>query len=68
MSSINNVNGYTQAPRIPYTPPVRQPDSDTQRFTAQTQASANKPAVNVTLSPEAQKALAAQSTQGTQTS
>jgi len=68
MSSINSTNGYTQAQPVPYTPPVRQPDSDTQRYTAQTQARANTPVVNVTLSPEAQKALATQSAQGTQTS
>ena len=67
MNSINSTNAYTQAQRVPYTPPVRQPDSDTQRYTAQTQARAEKPVVNVTLSPEAQKALAAQSSQGTQT-
>jgi len=63
MSSINSTNGYASSPPIPYTPPVRQPDSDTQRYTAQTQASANKPAVNVTLSPQAQAALAAQKAQ-----
>ncbi len=68
MSNITSPTGYTQAPRVPYTPPVRQPDSDTQRYTAQTQARADKPVVNVTLSPEAQKALAAQSAQGSQTS
>ncbi len=67
MSTIASTTGYTQAQPIPYTPPVRQPDSDTQRFTAQTQERANKPAVTVTLSPEAQKALAGQTTQGTQT-
>ena len=68
MNNINGTNGYTQAQRVPYTPPVRQPDSDTQRYTAQTQARTEKPVVNVTLSPEAQKALAGQATQGTQTS
>ena len=67
MSTITSPTGYTQAPRVPYTPPVRQPDSDTQRYTAQTQARANTPVVNVTLSPEAQKALAGQSAQATQT-
>lgn len=64
MSSIDSANGYTQVARVPYTPPVRQKDDDTQRYNAQTQAQTERPpAVNVTLSPEAQKALAAQQTQ-----
>ena len=46
-----------------YTPPVPQKDQDTQRYNAEDKARTDLPAVNVTLSPEAQKALAAQKTQ-----
>ncbi len=67
MSSIDSTNGYTQVPRVQYTPPVRQKDDDTQRYNAQDQARTDRPAVNITLSPEAQKALAAQQTQTAQT-
>ena len=63
MSSISSTNGYTPAQRVEYTPPVRQKDQDSQRYDAQTQQQTQRPAVSVTLSPEAQKALAAQQTQ-----
>ena len=66
MSSISSANGYTQPQQVQYTPPPpppQQKDGDTQRYDAQNQAKIQGPAVTVTLSPEAQKALAAQQTQ-----
>ncbi len=56
VGAVNAVRGYTQ-----YAPPPHKPDSDSQRFIAQAQARAQPP-VQVTLSPDAQKALAAQQT------
>jgi hypothetical protein len=68
VGGTSTVNNQTQAQKTQYTPPPRQKDADTQRFTAQTQARAQPPAVHVTLSPEAQKALAAQKSQSTSSS
>jgi len=62
MSSIDSANGYSQPQKIQYTPPVRRNDDDAQRYRAEDQARASHPAVCVTLSPEAQKALAGQRT------
>jgi len=67
MSSIDSANGYTQAQKVQYTPPVRQTDRDSQRYEAEAQEQTRRPAVTVTLSPEAQKALAEQRTQTAQT-
>jgi len=62
MSRIDSANGYTQPPKVQYTPPVRRNDDDAQRYHAEDRARADHPAVRVTLSPEAQKALAEQRT------
>ncbi len=68
MSSIDSANGYTQPQKVQYTPPTRQKDNDTQRLQAQQEQQRTRPpAVQVTLSPEAQKALAEQRTQTAQT-
>jgi hypothetical protein len=67
MSSIDSANGYTQPQKVQYTPPPRPKDDDAQRYRAEDQARADHPAVRITLSPEAQKALAEQRTQTTQT-
>ncbi len=67
MSSIDSASGYSQVPKVQYTPPVRQKDEDTQRNDALDKARTDRPAVSITLSPEAQKALAAQQTQTAQT-
>ncbi len=63
MNSISGINGYNATQPVQYVPPVPQKDADTQRFAAQTQARTDQPTVRVTLSPEAQKALAEQRTQ-----
>jgi hypothetical protein len=68
MSSIDSANGYTQPQKVQYVPPVRQKDQDTERLQAQQdQQRTRPPAVQVTLSPEAQKALAEQKAQTSQT-
>jgi len=60
MSRIDSANGYTQPQKVQYVPPVRHKDQDTERLQAQqAQQRTRAPAVQVTLSPEAQKALAA---------
>ena len=63
MSITSGINGYNATQPVQYVPPVPQKDADTQRFAAQTQARTDQPTVRVTLSPEAQKALAEQRTQ-----
>ncbi len=66
MSSIDSANGYSQPQKVQYTPPVRQKDDDSQRYRAEDKARTDRPAVNVTLSPEAQKILADQRAQTSQ--
>ena len=68
MSSVDSANGYTPTQAVQYTPPPRQTDQDTQRYKAEDQQRTQRPAVTVTLSPEAQKALAQQQGQTAQTS
>ncbi len=63
MSRIEGPNGYAQAQKIAFTPPVHRADQDTRRYQAEDKARTDHPVVRVTLSPEAQKALAAQKPQ-----
>ena len=60
MSTIDGANGYSQPPKVHYSPPPRQKDDDSARFQAQQKTQTEHPAVKVTLSPDAQRALAAQ--------
>lgn len=60
MSTIDGANGYSQPPKLHYAPPPRKKDDDSVRFQAQQKSQTEHPAVKVTLSPEAQKTLAAQ--------